>query len=271
MIITNGGGIFSQFFHSLIQDSINYKFNISNHYLLNCLCENFKDPKYLKSLGTDITRIHNDISINGYDYIFDQKSKDKKTILYSKPQSAYNHKNNLSKSINLTAYKKNYDSLKVSQKLQKKFDQIDKISENVEIGLHIRITTMNHWSKFSKIDINDYFKISDKIFEDYSPKKVIVASDNKPSLDKFIDRYKDIEVIVNNGVERFMFSNESNQYYQDIEINKMFTEEYWISAFMEAYILSKPNIIIKRESNLNNMAMVMKGSPQKEIFLENVI
>jgi hypothetical protein len=68
-----------------------------------------------------------------------------------------------------------------------------------------------------------------------------------------------------------MFSNESNQYYQDIEINKMFTEEYWISAFMEAYILSKPNIIIKRDSNLNNMAMVMKGSPQKEIFLENVI
>lgn len=258
------GGIFSLFMQGILQN--HEKIKGDNFYFEASMKDQLLVPSYLKGVRLERSDVLKYNLCNPFDFIFNQSKDDISERIELAPIKSFfgKHRPLSNNPALLKEYHKLYKSLSWKQELLDEFQEIDNLVNNEKsyLGIHFRLTTMNCYTKL--VPIEDFFSLIDAHIKNYNG--IILTSDNIESIDKFYKNYGKENVICMDMETRFKTEAGDTYKYHVEEFSQFFTKEYWFNGLKEAYLLSKANTVIKRASNLNNMAVVMRGKPQMEIF-----
>lgn len=258
-----GGGIFSLLVQSILQNLIPSN---AEAYFESNMPSNLDSHDYRKNNKISEKAFLEIKVCNPFDFIFEQTIDNIDTKITLSPVRSFFSKNNkLSNSPNLKLYHEIYKALPWTSEVLAEFKNIDNlIDRNTEyVGVHCRLTTMNFYN--GKMNTELFMKFVD---EHVNGGKLIVVSDNQESLNKFIDKHGEENIIyISNQSTRFDKESADIHELQEKDFKNFFTKEFWLNGLKEAYLLSKATTVIKRTSNLNSMAMIIKGVPQNEIHV----
>jgi hypothetical protein len=239
-----GGGIFSRFVQGVVCPLTRHKYE--NIYLtlrpftsLTKHQEKFPDPKSQAEMYD-----------KPFNYVFEQKCDD----TYEK----------VSLGIEDFCFEiETHSNFKTYQEIAKRFVLHKSILETVDnkfkdvdldktLGVHVRLTTVNHLTKYGIVTIKNYIDAIDKSIKENNYQKICVASDNIESIQKLVDVYGDM-IVYNENFNRLPDENYKST---DVEAERFFTEDHWKEAFIDCLMISRCKGLICRTSNFANMALI---------------
>ena len=240
-----GGGIFSRIVQGAICPLIRHKYE--NIYLT--LSPFTKDTKH-RNKFLDPNE-HPEMYDKPFNYVFDQKCDD----TYEKFSLGIE---DFFKEIEV------HPNFKIFQEISKRLIVHKSILETLEkklnginldttLGVHVRLTTINHLTKYGSLTIENYIKRIDESIKQNNYQKICVASDNDESIKKLIEVYGEEMIIYNHNFNRL-----PNEIYKstDIEAQNFFKENHWTEAFIDCLMISRCKGLICRTSNFTNMALI---------------
>jgi len=205
---------------------------------------------------------------NPFDYVFQQPSFDWDECerIVARGYCTHTHLDPIENAFLFGKYKDIIKQYPFTDEMQNYIDQYKNLISTPTIGIHVRMTDMHiEHPKHGIYTIDHYLKIVEyySSLTEWEDSNIFVASDNKESIYRFVDKFGDRVRYVDN----LMRAESANENSIKMQLLNFPTKKWWMEAFLEMYLLSMCNLLICRSSNLTNVSKIYSNGTQEWVWM----